>query len=86
MKRADPAKRIELLSLHFDEDIASANIFIPDGKIDHFENYLNDYISERRRSDNVPLDHKALINTLSAIRISTINSLDGRSKSIACGS
>lgn len=71
----DPAKRIELLSLHFDEDIASANVFIPDGKIDHFENYLNDYISERRRSDNVPLDHKALINTLSAIRISTINSL-----------
>jgi len=71
----DPTKRIELLSLHIDESSASANVFIPDGKIVHFENYLNEYISERRRSDNVPRDHKALINTLSAIRISTINSL-----------
>lgn len=71
----DPTRRIELLSLHIGGNIASANVFIPDGKIDHFENYLNDYISERRRADNVPRDHKSLINTLSAIRISTINSL-----------
>jgi hypothetical protein len=71
----DQAKRIELLSLHVAEDIISANVFIPDGKIIHFENYLNDYLAERRRADNVPLDHKALINTLSAIRLSTIRSL-----------
>lgn len=69
------ARRIELLSLHVDENITSANVFIPDGKIAHFENYLHDYLADRRRSDNAPLDHKALINTLSAIRISTVRSL-----------
>lgn len=71
----DPAKRIELLSLHVDEDIISANVFIPDGKISHFESYLNDYLADRRRADNGSLDRKALINTLSAIRLSTIRSL-----------
>lgn len=71
----DPAKRIELLSLHVDEDVISANVFIPDGKISHFENYLNDYLTDRRRADNGSLDRKALINTLSAIRLSTIRSL-----------
>lgn len=71
----DGTKRIELLSLHVEENITSANVFIPDGKIAHFEKYLNDYLSERRRSDGVAMDHKALINTLSAIRLSTIRSL-----------
>lgn len=71
----EPAKRIELLSLHVEENITSANVFIPDGKIIHFENYLNDYLSDRRRADNASLDRKALINTLSAIRLSTIRSL-----------
>lgn len=71
----DPAKRIELLSVHVDEGIASANVFVPDGKLAHFENYLNDYLADRRRADNVSFDHKALINTLSAIRLSTIPSL-----------
>ncbi|WP_215845181.1 S8 family peptidase [Candidatus Pantoea bituminis] len=71
----DKAKHIELLSLHVDENITSANVFIPDGKIIHFENYLNDYLTDRRRADNVSLDRKALVNTLSAIRLSTIRSL-----------
>lgn len=71
----EPAKHIELLSLHVEENITSANVFIPDGKIVHFENYLNDYLTDRRRADNVSLDRRALINTLSAIRLSTIHSL-----------
>ncbi|WP_244319773.1 MULTISPECIES: S8 family peptidase [Pantoea] len=74
-KGRDQAKRIELLSLHINENITSANVFIPDGKIVHFENYLNDYLTNRRRADNVSLDRRALINTLSAIRLSTIQSL-----------
>lgn len=69
------AKHIELLSVHVDGNISSANVFIPDGKIIHFENYLNDYLTDRRRADNTPRDHKALINTLSAIRFSTLRSL-----------
>lgn len=71
----DAAKHIELLCLHVEENITSANVFIPASKIAHFEKYLNDYLLGRRRSDGVAMDHKALINTLSAIRLSTICSL-----------
>lgn len=69
------ARHIEVLSIHKEGEIASANVFIPDGKIAHFEKYLEDYLDEKRRADGVPADHKSLINTLSAIRLAGIKSL-----------
>ncbi|MFJ5491639.1 S8 family peptidase [Pectobacterium carotovorum] len=74
-KGRDKSKHIELLSIHREDGITSANVYIPDGKITHFENYIQDYLDEKRRTDGVPLDHKALINTLSAIRLAGIRSL-----------
>lgn len=75
-RNRDQSKNIEVLSLHIsEENITSANVFIPDGKITHFENYLNAYLEDRRGKDGISLDHKALIHTLSAIRLSTIRSL-----------
>lgn len=72
----DRSRNIEVLSLHVsEENITSANVFIPDGRIDHFENYLRDYLEERRSEGGSSLDKKALINTLSAIRLSGIRSL-----------
>ncbi|MGK6713559.1 hypothetical protein ACKU2C_028000 [Klebsiella pneumoniae] len=41
----------------------------------HFENYIQDYLTEKRRADGVSADHKSLINTLSAIRLAEIKSL-----------
>ncbi|WP_368545870.1 S8 family peptidase [Klebsiella pneumoniae] len=69
------ARHIEVLSIHKEGEITSANVFIPDGKITHFEKYLEDYLDEKRRADGVPADHKSLINTLSAIRLAGIKSL-----------
>ncbi|QUG73741.1 S8 family serine peptidase (plasmid) [Erwinia sp. E602] len=72
----DRSRNIEVLSLHVsEEDITSANVFIPDGKISHFEKYLKAYLEDRRSVSGVSLAHKPLINTLSAIRLSTIRSL-----------
>ncbi|SQA97990.1 Uncharacterised protein [Cedecea neteri] len=75
-RNRDRTKNIELLSVHTDkDDITCANVFIPDGKIAHFEKYLQDYLDDRRGANNTSRDHKALINTLSAIRLSSIRSL-----------
>ena len=69
------AQHIEVLSIHKEGDITSANVFVPDGKLVHFENYIQDYLTEKRRADGVSADHKSLINTLSAIRLAEIKSL-----------
>ncbi|HDD9398986.1 TPA: S8 family peptidase [Escherichia coli] len=69
------ANHIEVLSIHSEGNITSANVFIPDGKITHFENYIQDYLVEKRRNDGISADHKSLINTLSAIRLAGIKSL-----------
>ncbi|WP_391528800.1 S8 family peptidase [Photorhabdus akhurstii] len=68
-------RHIEVLSIHEEEAIISANVFIPDGKIEHFENYVQDYLKEKRRADGQAADHKALINTISSIRLAGIRSL-----------
>lgn len=69
------AKRIEVLSVHTVGNVTSANVFIPEGKIAHFEGYIQDYLTEKHRVDGVAADHKSLINTLSAIRLAGIKSL-----------
>ncbi|EOZ6414612.1 S8 family peptidase [Cronobacter turicensis] len=74
-KGKDKDKHIELLSIHHEDGITSANVYIPDGKITHFENYIQEYLTEKRRADGIPADHKSLINTLSAIRLAGIKSL-----------
>lgn len=75
-RNSDRSKNIEVLSLHVsEENITSANVFIPDGKITHFENYLNAYLEDRRSGGGTSLAHTPLINTLSAIRLSSIRSL-----------
>ena len=74
-KGKNKAQHIELLSIHEENGITSANVYIPDGKIIHFENYIQDYLTEKRRADGVHADHKSLINTLSAIRMAGIRSL-----------
>ena len=69
------AQYIEVLSIHKDGDVTSANVFVPDGKISHFENYIQEYLTEKRRADGAFADHKSLINTLSGIRLADIHSL-----------
>lgn len=69
------AKHIEVLSVHTAGNVTSANVFIPEGKIAHFEGYIQDYLTEKHRVDGVAADHKSLINTLSVIRLAGIKSL-----------
>jgi hypothetical protein len=71
----DPQKKIEVLSLRVDGDTTYANVFVPDGKLAHFEKYVEDYLAERKKSNGDALDHRALLNTISSIRRAEIHAL-----------
>ena len=61
----DPRKQIEMLSVREDGNATIANVFVPDGMLDHFEKYVAAYLTEKRSEDGKrSLDHHALINTI----------------------
>ena len=68
-------KNIELLSVCKDGDSTFANVFVPEGKLDHFEKYITDYLAERKKSNGDAYDHKSLINTISTIRAAEVREL-----------
>lgn len=68
-------KHIELLSIKKDGDTTIANVFVPDGKLAHFENYITEYLAEKKNKNEDPIDHKDLLNTISAIRSAELRAL-----------
>lgn len=71
----DPKRQIEVLSVTSEGGITSANVFVPDGKLKHFEKYVEDYLAERKKANGVSNDHNALLNTISSIRSAELRAL-----------
>lgn len=71
----DPRRKIEVLSLRAEGDRTYANVFVPEGKLAHFEKYVEDYLAERKKSNGDSLDHRALLNTIATIRRAGIRAL-----------
>lgn len=71
----DPRKKIEVLSVKTEDGTTYANVFVPDGKLAHFEQYLADYLAERKKINGDAYDHNALINTIASIRGAEIRAL-----------
>jgi hypothetical protein len=71
----DAQKKIEVLSVRVDGNTTYANVFVPDGKLAHFEKYVEDYLAERKNAKGHALDHHALLNTISAIRRAEVRAL-----------
>lgn len=69
------AKHIELLSVRKDGDSTIANVYVPEGKLDHFEKYITEYLEEKKDKNNNPRDHRNLIDTISAIRAAELRAL-----------
>ena len=63
---ADDRQKIELLSVRIEGNVTVANVFIPDGRLEHFERYVIDYLVEKKGKKGQTLDHKALLNGLVA--------------------
>ena len=72
---ANEPKKIELLSVRKDGDSTFANVFVPDGKLHHFEKYVADYLAEKKKSNGDANDHKSLINTIASIRSAELRAL-----------
>ena len=68
----DPWMQIEVLSVKTEDNTTYANVFVPDGKLAHFEKYIEDYMAERKKVNGDANDHGALINTIASIRLASL--------------
>lgn len=75
-RNSDPRKQIEVLSVRTAGNVTVANVFVADGKLEHFEKYVAEYLAERKSADGTrTLDHKTLINTIASIRVAELRAL-----------
>ena len=52
-----------------------ATVFVPDGKLRHFNKSIEAYLSERKDIRGRPRDHRRLLDAIQAIRVATLRSL-----------
>lgn len=71
----DPRKKIELLSVKQEGEHTYANVFVPDGKLDHFEKYVAEYLAEKKDAKGNPRDNTPLLNTIETIRKAELRAL-----------
>lgn len=55
--------------------VTQATVFIPDGKLSHFEGLIKDYFEERVDSLGRPRDNRRLIDAISRIRAASLRAL-----------
>lgn len=72
---ANETQHIELLSIREEGEYTYANVFVPDGKLAHFEKYVAEYLEERKNKNGDLIDHKALLNTIESIRAAELRAL-----------
>ncbi len=72
---ANETQHIELLSIRHEGEYTYANVFVPDGKLEHFEKYVTEYLAERKDKNDKPLDHRALLDTIETIRAAELRAL-----------
>ena len=66
---------IELLNVRHHERRTYATVFVPDGKLTHFEGLIQDYLAEKRNRIGQFRDHKRLINAIRQIRAASLRAL-----------
>ncbi len=66
---------IELLNVRHDGSRTLATVFVPDGKLDHFEGLIHDYLDGKRDRADRPRDNRRLIDAIQQIRAASIRAL-----------
>lgn len=66
---------IELLNVKREGTCTSATVFVPDGKLNHFEKIISEYVEEKKDRNGNPRDHKALVNTIEDVRAAAFDAL-----------
>lgn len=66
---------IELLNVRHEESRTHATVFVPDGKLQHFERLVRDYLEEKRDSRGRARDHQRLIDAIRQVRAAGLRAL-----------
>jgi hypothetical protein len=66
---------IELLNVRHDQQTTYATVFVPGGKLEHFENLIRDYLEEKRDSAGRARDNQRLIDAIRGIRAASLRAL-----------
>lgn len=74
-KLAQERSGIELLNVRHDEQKTYATVFVPDGKLVHFEKLIQNYLDEKHDRAGRLRDHKSLVNTIQQIRAASLRAL-----------
>lgn len=69
------SQQIEVLSVRVDGDSTVANVFVPDGKLEHFEKYVAEYLAAKKNKNGDLIDHGKLINAIASIRSAELHAL-----------
>ncbi len=66
---------IELMNVRYQANQMLATVFVPQGKLSHFEKLVTDYAEHRTDRNGNRLDHQSLIDAIRAVRVATFESL-----------
>ena len=66
---------IELLNVRHEDNRTHATVFVPDGKLDHFERLIREYLEEARDRAGRARDHQRLIDAIRQIRAASLRAL-----------
>ncbi len=66
---------MELLNVRQERDRTLATVFVPDGRLDHFERLIRDYLEERRDRIGRVRDNRKLVDAIREIRAASLRAL-----------
>ena len=66
---------IELLNVRREGNLIRATVFVPEGKLKHFEDLIRDYLAEKRDRIGRARDNRRLLDAIQHIRSATIKAL-----------
>jgi len=66
---------IELQNARTEGNTQYATVYVPQGKLDHFERLIKEYVGRRRNRKGVAIDHQKLIDAIRDIRVATVRAL-----------
>ena len=66
---------IELQNLRHEDQKTYATVFVPDGKLNHFEGLVLNYLSEKKDGRGYPRDNRRLIDAIQQIRVASLRAL-----------
>ena len=66
---------IELRNFRRQDNLTYATVFVPEGKLDHFETLIRDYLKEKKNKSGSPLDNRLLLDTINQVRAATLKAL-----------